>query len=98
MNWTGSANNANAGTGEYGSCCNQMDIWEANSICSLYTPCVLCQWPNSLQRHRLRCGDGRYDGICDKDGCDFNSYRIDNTSFYGKGMVVDTSSKFTIVT
>ena len=47
-----------------------------------------------------QCGDGdeRYDGICDKDGCDFNSYRMGNTSFLGTGKIVDTSSKFTVVT
>jgi cellulose 1,4-beta-cellobiosidase len=27
-----------------------------------------------------------------------NSYRMGNTSFYGKGMIVDTSQKFTVVT
>jgi len=33
-----------------------------------------------------------------KDGCDFNSYRMGDTGFYGKGLTVDTSSKFTVVT
>lgn len=37
-------------------------------------------------------------GTCDPDGCDFNSYRQGDTSFYGKGLTVDTSSKFTVVT
>jgi len=43
---------------------------------------------------------GRYKGNCDKDGCDFNPFRLGNESFYGKGpsFKVDTSRKVTIVT
>jgi cellulose 1,4-beta-cellobiosidase len=40
----------------------------------------------------------RYAGSCDPDGCDFNSYRQGDTTFYGKGMTVDTSKVFTVVT
>lgn len=42
--------------------------------------------------------DNRYDGECDPDGCDFNSYRQGDTTFYGPGMTVDTDSVFTVVT
>ncbi|KAI9630155.1 hypothetical protein KEM48_012185 [Puccinia striiformis f. sp. tritici PST-130] len=47
------------------------------------------------------CGDGegnRYKGLCDKDGCDFASYRWGATEFYGKGKKVDTSKKMTVTT
>jgi hypothetical protein len=40
----------------------------------------------------------RYSGTCDKDGCDFNSYRMGNTSFLGPSKIVDTTKPFTIVT
>jgi cellulose 1,4-beta-cellobiosidase len=40
----------------------------------------------------------RYAGTCDPDGCDFNSYRQGDTTFYGNGMTVDTSKVFTVVT
>lgn len=40
----------------------------------------------------------RYGGECDPDGCDFNSYRMGVTNFYGPGMTVDTNKKFTVVT
>jgi cellulose 1,4-beta-cellobiosidase len=40
----------------------------------------------------------RYAGTTDPDGCDFNSYRMGNTTFYGPKMTVDTTSKFTVVT
>ncbi|KAF2809929.1 glycoside hydrolase [Mytilinidion resinicola] len=45
-----------------------------------------------------RRADARYDGLCDKDGCDFNSYRLGHEMFYGPGGTVDTASKFTVVT
>ncbi len=46
------------------------------------------------------CGDddNRYGGVCDKDGCDFNSFRMGDQSFLGPGKTVDTNSKFTVVT
>jgi cellulose 1,4-beta-cellobiosidase len=40
----------------------------------------------------------RYSGVCDPDGCDFNSYRQGNKSFYGLGKTVDTTKKVTVVT
>jgi len=40
----------------------------------------------------------RYGGTTDPDGCDFNPYRMGNTTFYGPSMTVDTTSKFTVVT
>ncbi|TFK39660.1 cellobiohydrolase I-II [Crucibulum laeve] len=97
--WAPSPNDVNAGTGGYGACCNEMDIWEANSIAAAYTPhpCTV----SGLNRcSGTACGgtDNRYGSVCDPDGCDFNSYRMGDTSFYGKGLKVDTSKKFTVVT
>jgi cellulose 1,4-beta-cellobiosidase len=92
--------------GEYGSCCAELDIWEANNAATAYTvhPCSL----NGPERcDGLACGDGggwttghRYDGVCDADGCDFNAYRMGNASFFGKGasFAVDTSRPFSVVT
>ncbi|KAF8184544.1 concanavalin A-like lectin/glucanase domain-containing protein [Mycena galopus ATCC 62051] len=45
-----------------------------------------CSAPNSTQ------------GTCDQAGCDFNSYRMGDATFYGPGLTVDTSQKFTVVT
>ncbi|KAF2499844.1 cellobiohydrolaseI [Lophium mytilinum] len=97
--WAPSTNDANAGSGTYGSCCNEMDIWEANSISAAYTPHV-CSVDGQTRCSGTDCGDGdeRHDGICDKDGCDFNSYRMGDKTFYGPGGTVDTASKFTVVT
>ena len=82
----------------YGSCCSEMDIWEANSISAAYTPHP-CSVDGQTQCSGDDCGGtDRYAGVCDPDGCDFNSFRMGNTSFYGPSMVVDTTQKFTVVT
>ncbi|KAH0610735.1 uncharacterized protein H6S33_011162 [Morchella sextelata] len=95
--WTGSDNDVNSGTGKYGSCCDEMDVWEANSISSAFTP-----HPCSEGQVRCEgddCGDtDRYSSVCDKDGCDFNSYRMGDTTYYGEGLTVDTTQPFTVVT
>ncbi|KAG6907976.1 hypothetical protein DXG01_006632 [Tephrocybe rancida] len=97
--WEPSANDVNAGTGNYGACCNEMDVWEANSVSAAYTPHP-CTESGLVRCEGDACGGtaDRYGSICDPDGCDFNSYRMGDTSFYGKGLKVDTSSKFTVVT
>ncbi|KAH8827568.1 cellobiohydrolaseI [Flagelloscypha sp. PMI_526] len=99
--WVSSPNDTNAGTGQYGACCNEMDIWEANSMASAYTPHV-CSGTGAQTRcdGATQCGDGdnRYNGVCDKDGCDFNSYRMGDTSFLGQGKKVNTNSPITVVT
>jgi len=100
LNWTPSTSDVNAGSGKYGSCCHEMDIWEANSQGEAYTPHV-CSTLGLTRCDGATCGDSpdnRYGGICDKDGCDFNSYRMGNTSFLGTGKIVDTSKVITVVT
>ncbi|KAK3349419.1 glycoside hydrolase [Lasiosphaeria hispida] len=99
--WNESSNDENAGVGNYGSCCTEMDIWEANSISTAYTPHPC----STVGQHRCKgdeCGGTysaeRYSGTCDPDGCDFNSYRQGDRSFYGPGMTVDTKKKMTVVT
>lgn len=118
LDWTPSTNDSNAGLGEYGTCCTEMDIWEvridaidecfahnlqANSISAAYTahPCTVT---GQTQCNGTDCGAGapdssdREDGFCDPDGCDFNSYRMGDTTFYGPGMTIDTTQTFTVVT
>ncbi|RPD59301.1 cellobiohydrolaseI [Lentinus tigrinus ALCF2SS1-7] len=99
LDWAGSSNDPNAGSGHYGTCCNEMDIWEANSMGAAVTPHV-CTVKGQTRCEGTDCGDGdeRYDGVCDKDGCDFNSWRMGDQTFLGPGKTVDTSSKFTVVT
>ncbi|KAI0339392.1 cellulase [Trametopsis cervina] len=97
--WSGSASDPNAGAGNYGTCCAEMDIWEANNAAAAYTPHP-CSTTGQTRCSGTDCGDDsqRYSGLCDKDGCDFNSYRMGNKNFLGKSKTVDTSRKFTVVT
>ncbi|KAF9444923.1 carbohydrate-binding module family 1 protein, partial [Macrolepiota fuliginosa MF-IS2] len=96
--WTPSSNDANAGTGDWGACCNEMDIWEANVVSAAYTPHP-CTNTGLYRCSGADCGaDDRYGTVCDPDGCDFNSFRMGDQNFYGKGLTVDTSRKFTVVT
>ena len=76
-----------------------MDVWEANINSAAVTPHV-CNVQGQTRCSGTQCGDGdeRYDGICDKDGCDFNSFRMGNQTFLGPGKTVNTNSKFTVVT
>ncbi|KAJ5748677.1 uncharacterized protein N7511_010373 [Penicillium nucicola] len=99
--WEPSTNDKNAGVGGHGSCCNEMDIWEANKISTAVTPHP-CDAAGQTMCEGDDCGgtysSSRYAGTCDPDGCDFNPYRMGNDSFYGPGKIVDTSSKMTVVT
>jgi len=101
LDWTPSPNDPNSGTGSYGSCCFEMDVWEANSNSNAVTPHP-CSKFGQTRCTGDPCGNGsgeRYDGWCDHDGCDFNPYRMGNTTFYGNGFSgVDTSKPFTVVT
>ncbi|KAF2423605.1 1,4-beta-D-glucan cellobiohydrolase-like protein [Tothia fuscella] len=99
--WTPSKNDKNAGVGGSGACCAEMDVWEANSVSTALTPHA-CKNTEFTKCKGDSCGgtysETRYAGTCDPDGCDFNSYRMGDTTFYGKGKTVDTSKKMTVVT
>ncbi|KAG8841503.1 Exoglucanase 1 [Tulasnella sp. 330] len=90
LNWTSTS--TNSGTGMYGSCCSEMDIWEANSVSAAYTP-----HPCS-STGLLECSGSTCTSTCDQAGCDFNSYRWGDLNYYGPGMTVDTTKPFTVVT
>ncbi|KAJ8910315.1 hypothetical protein NQ315_012236 [Exocentrus adspersus] len=97
--WEPSDGDKNSGSGKYGSCCNEMDVWEANSMGAAYTPHV-CTHEGLYRCTGTECGDGdeRYSGVCDKDGCDYSHYRLGAPDYYGPGKTVDTKSKMTVVT
>jgi len=105
--------------GHYGSCCSEMDIWEANFASTAYTahPCTTLG-PERCEGDKQPnvCGDtpddcnccgrencpccGRYEGVCDKDGCDYNHWRLGDQTFFGKGpaFTVDATKPITVVT
>ena len=103
QDWSPSNSDKNSGMGWYGTCCNEMDIWESNSISTAYTSHV-CTVKGQTRCEGAECGDNasgqRHNGVCDKDGCDFNPYRMGDRSFFGRGsnFTIDTTRPFTVVT
>ena len=100
--WKPSATDPNAGTGKYGSCCMEFDIWEANKEANAYTSHP-CDVDAQTRCSGTMCGDDpqeRHQGTCDKDGCDFNPFRMGDETFYGAGsqFTVDTTKPMTVVT
>ncbi|KAA0201486.1 Glycosyl Hydrolase 7 [Hyalella azteca] len=89
------------GYAEEGACCFEFDLWEANAWATAYTTHGC-----SIQGYYLctgtECGDGddRYNGVCDKDGCLYNSFKLNDHFFYGanESFVIDTRRPFTVVT
>jgi cellulase len=80
----------------YGSCCNEMDIWEANARATHLAPHP-CNVTALVECEGAAC---EFDGICDKNGCGFNPYRVGHPDYYGtdSSFQVDTSRPFTVVT
>merc|ERR1711935_167903 len=103
INWAPSETDPNSGGGKYGSCCAEMDLWEANSRSQAFTthPCTVS---GLFRCDGVDCGDNvsgdRFDGVCDKDGCDYASYRLGDKDYYGRGQGfdIDTEQKGTVVT
>jgi cellulose 1,4-beta-cellobiosidase len=101
--WNPTEGNPDSGVGELGACCAEMDIWEANSISTAYTP-----HPCENSAFHVCYGDDcggtysadRYAGDCDPDGCDFNAWRQGNKTYYGPGsnFKINTNQKVTVVT
>ncbi|KAL2158769.1 hypothetical protein VTH06DRAFT_3960 [Thermothelomyces fergusii] len=96
--WQPSTNDPNAGVGPYGGCCAEIDVWESNKYAFAFTPHG-CENPGFHVCQTTNCGgtysEDRYGGDCDANGCDYNPYRMGNKNFYGPGLTVDTSRKFT---
>jgi len=107
-NWTPQATDPNAGLGKYGTCCTELDMWEANSISTAYTMHA-CSVSQQTRCEGIECGDNsgavtpeahRFDGVCDKNGCDFQTNRLGDKTFYGPGsnFKLDSTKKMTVVT
>lgn len=73
-----------------------MDIWEANARAAHLAPHP-CNFPGLLECEGEEC---EYEGVCDKDGCSYNPYRLNNHESYGEGegFALDTSRPFTVIT
>lgn len=80
----------------YGACCNEVDIWEANSRSNHIAP-----HPCSIEGpYNCEGAECEADGVCDKNGCSWNPYRIGQPDYYGTSadFDVDTTRPFTVVT
>lgn len=62
-----------------------MDVWEANKAATAFTPHTCGQGGGQVSCKGSSCAtfDTRYNDICNKDGCDFNSYRMGDKNFLG---------------
>ncbi len=94
--------NGFANTNNTGICSHEMDIWEANSMATAFTPHTCSIKGVTPCGTAQECGRDpyRYDGYCDKDGADYNPYRVGDTGFYGPGVnfKVNTLKPFTVAT
>ncbi|CAG9987688.1 unnamed protein product [Clonostachys byssicola] len=77
-----------------GACCNELDIWEANSRATHLAPHT-CNITGLYACQGAECGKS---GVCDKPGCHFNPANVGNGNYYGLGMIVDTTRPFKVVT
>merc|ERR1711988_1570525 len=92
----------NAGTGKYGSCCTEIDIWEANKQAMAYTM-HSCSPGDQTRCEGVDCGDNgedRFKGLCDKNGCDIQPNRLGETNFFGPGssFTIDSTQPITVTT
>merc|ERR1711894_295066 len=93
---------SNAAGSKYGTCCTEVDLWEANSMSQASTM-HSCTVDEQTRCDGVDCGDNpdhRFDGVCDKNGCDYATYRLENYQFYGPGseFQMDTTEPFTVTT
>ncbi|KAJ7167488.1 cellobiohydrolaseI [Mycena filopes] len=93
LGWTPSPTDPTSGTGMFGSCCAEIDVWQGNMYSASYAA-HSCSVTSQTQCSGTQCNNT----LCDADGCDFNPWRMGNPSFLGPGKVVDTTHPITVVT
>ncbi|KAL1841657.1 hypothetical protein VTJ49DRAFT_6763 [Mycothermus thermophilus] len=81
---------------EFGSCCSEVDIWQANAVSTAFTahPC------ETTNQHRCE-GDNECSKACTPDnGCTLDPFRLDHHDFYGPGAryAIDSTRPLTVVT
>ncbi|KAG8946285.1 hypothetical protein FRC04_011915 [Tulasnella sp. 424] len=99
LGWT--ATSSTDGDGNYGACCNKVDLFQGNSISSDFAGHSCSSSVTGLyQCSGATCGTttSPYGGVCDPLGCEYNSYRNGATTFYGPAKTINTSQTFTVVT
>ena len=103
IGWNASKTSPDRGTGHYGTCCAELDIWEANKVSTQMTVHG-CSTQGPYRCEGIECGDDathqRFNGTCDKDGCDFNPFRVGIKDFFGpdSSHTLDSTKMMTVVT
>ncbi|KAI1265395.1 glycoside hydrolase family 7 protein [Xylariaceae sp. FL1019] len=79
-----------------GICCNEMDVWEANARSTQIAPHPC----NQTGPYLCSGAECEAQGVCDKNGCGWNTNRLAQEDYYGEGadFTVDTTKPFTVVT
>jgi cellulose 1,4-beta-cellobiosidase len=107
--WVPSETDVNAGKGKYGTCCTEIDLWEANKISMAFTMHACDADKQGFRCEGTDCGDfsntdhqSRFKGVCDKNGCDIQHTRFmgKGQTFYGPGSKykIDTTKPVTVTT
>lgn len=98
ITWIGGLANLN----QSGACSVEMDFWEANRMATAMTPHTCSTKGTQRCTDSKSCGDGsfRYQGWCDKDGADYNPYRLGNPQLYGPSEKhsINTMKPFDVIT
>merc|ERR1712232_82924 len=96
--------NKNIGTGGYGICCAELDLWEANKWSfqqALHPADKLGQEECYLDDECGSQEEGHRDkGPTDRNGCYMNPYFLGHKKFYGPGedFTINTEKPFAVVT
>jgi len=106
VDWVPSDSDDNAGLGKYGTCCTEIDLWEANKNAMAFTMHA-CDHQD-YRCSGIDCGDNgpesRFKGVCDKNGCDIQHNRFSeggaSQTFYGAGdqFKINANEKVTVTT
>jgi len=109
INWNPMPDSPTSGSGKYGTCCAELDIWEANKISTQMTV-HSCETQGAYRCDGVECGDNngqapgdpgdRFKGVCDKNGCDANPFRQGAHGFFGPGpqFELDSTRPMKVVT
>ena len=99
--WIPSDTDVNAGKGKYGSCCTEIDIWEANKMSMAYTM-HSCSPGEQIRCEGKDCSsdEDRFSGMCDRNGCDIQPHRLGTHNFFGPGsdFQIDSTKPLTVTT
>jgi cellulose 1,4-beta-cellobiosidase len=109
VDWVPADSDDNAGLGKYGTCCTEIDLWEANKHAMAFTMHA-CDHQD-YRCSGIDCGDNdsggshsRFKGVCDKNGCDIQHNRFSeggaSQTFYGAGnkFKINANEKVTVTT